>query len=283
MQIFFQNFNLAISHSLNLPYTQLIAGVIFALIISILSFRLKFLTLNGSLTQFILGSLIFGLGGLKWSVPIIVFFFLSSILSKLRRRLNPNVETYFEKSGTRDMFQVLANGGIGGILIIMSRFYHSELLYEVYVSYLAAFCADTWATELGTIKKMKTVNILNFKPVEQGVSGGVSITGMMGTVLGAFIIPLSSLSWISKNIFIFLLIVTVAGIIGSLVDSMLGALVQAQFKCDICGKITEKKFHCNQNSKLVHGTYWINNDIVNFTAGTIGGLFFILLRDLLKI
>ncbi len=262
---------------------QIFIGILLAFFISIFSFRLKFLTLSGSVTQFILGSLIFGLGGLKWAVPILAFFILSSLLSKLRKKKNPDVETYFEKTGTRDMFQVLANGGIGGVLIIINQFHHSELLYAVYVSSLAAFCADTWATEIGTLKKMKTVSILNFKPVEQGVSGGISVNGFIGTVLGAFIIPLSSLSWVSKNIFIFMLIVTLAGIIGSVADSILGALVQAQYKCKICGKITEKRFHCNRFSVLTKGVKWINNDVVNFAAGITGGLFVIFFKELLKI
>ncbi len=263
--------------------TQIIAGIILALFISILSYRLKFLTLSGSTGQFILGSIIFGLGGLKWAVPILVFFFLSSILSKIRKKKNPGVETYFEKTGTRDVFQVLANGGIGGALIIINQFHHSELLYTFYVSSLAVFCADTWATEIGTYKKTKTVSVLNFKPVEQGVSGGISVNGIIGTILGAFIIPLSSLCWVTKNIFIFMLIVTVAGVIGSVADSFLGALVQAQYKCKICGKITEKRFHCSSFSSLIRGISWINNDAVNFIAGITGGLFVIFIKSYFKI
>ncbi len=262
---------------------QIITGIILAFLISIFSYRLKFLTFSGSFAQFVLGSLIFGLGGLKWAVPILVFFILSSLLSKLRKKKNPGVETYFEKTGTRDVFQVLANGGIGGILIIINQIYPSELLYVVYVSSLAVFCADTWATEIGTLKKVKTVNIINFKSIEQGVSGGISIYGFIGTILGAFIIPLSSLSWVSKNIFVFMLIVTVAGVIGSVADSILGALVQAQYKCSICGKITEKRFHCNRHSFLIKGISWFNNDIVNFTAGLAGGLFVIFFKDFFKI
>ncbi len=283
MQIFLNCFILILNPKLSPPVFQLIAGVILSLIISLISYRLKYLTLNGSIAQFFLGSLLFGLGGLKWSVPIIVFFFLSSIISKIRRKYNPGVDSFFEKTGTRDIYQVLANGGIAGLLIIVYQFYSSELLYAVYVSSLAVFCSDTWATEIGTMRKAKTVSVINFKTVDQGVSGGISLAGMFGSLLGAFIIPLSSLSWISKNIFTFMLVVTVAGIIGSLVDSILGALVQAQFKCIICGKITEKKFHCNQNSRLTNGIIWINNDAVNLLAGISGGLFYILLNYLLKI
>ena len=252
--------------------------IIIALIISVISFRAKLLTMEGNIAQFILAALIFGLGGIKWSVPILTFFFLSSILSKIRKNKNADVEKFFEKSGQRDHWQVIANGGIGGILVIINFLHSSELLYMIYVSSIAAVCADTWATEIGTLKKTKTFNILNLKTVEQGSSGGISFVGTMGSVLGAFIIPVSSVSFLGKNYFYWILAVTVSGLLGSLTDSVLGASLQAQFYCSICGKITEHKIHCGKTSSLKKGFYRINNDVVNFITSCAGGAFIVVLK-----
>jgi uncharacterized protein (TIGR00297 family) len=252
-----------------------------AFIISVISYYVKFLTKSGSLATFVLASLIFSFGGLKWSVPILSFFILSSLLSKIRKKQNTKVETYFEKSGTRDHWQVIANGGLGGLLVILNLFYPSELFFFIYVSSLAAVCADTWATEIGTMRRTKTYNILNFKPVEQGVSGGISLIGTLGGLAGTFIIALSAVPWVKFNLINYFLFIVLAGIIGSIFDSFLGATIQAQFECGICGKVTERIVHCNKNTSLVRGFNWLNNDIVNLIAGLSGGIFIIFFKDLL--
>jgi uncharacterized protein (TIGR00297 family) len=252
-----------------------------ALLISVISYYVKFLTKGGSLATFILASLIFSFGGLKWSIPILSFFILSSLLSKIRKNQNEKVETYFEKSGTRDHWQVIANGGLGGLLVILNLYYPSELFFFVYVSSLASVCADTWATEIGTIHKTKTYNILNFNPVEQGTSGGISLIGTLGGLAGAFMIALSAVPWVKFNLINYFLFVVLAGIIGSFFDSFVGATIQAQFECRICGKITERIVHCNKNTLRVRGYSWLNNDIVNLFAGLSGGIFILFFKDLL--
>jgi len=258
-------------------------GYALALIAAIISNRVKFLTISGSIAQFFLAGMIFGLGGIKWTVPILTFFLTSSILSKIRKRKNILAENYFEKSDERDYLQVLANGGIGGVLIIIAQFYRPELLFSIYVSSISAVCADTWATEIGNINKQVTVNILSFRKVGQGTSGGISILGTTSAVIGAVIIPLSSLSWASSNLVYFIVFTSTSGFLGNLADSILGASFQAQFKCDICNKITEKKKHCGKMATIKKGYSWINNDFVNFAASISGCIFYILFNVLLKV
>jgi uncharacterized protein (TIGR00297 family) len=256
--------------------------IIISLIISLISFKAKFLNTGGCIAQFILADLIFGFGGIKWSIPIVTFFFLSSILSHIRKNKNIEVEKYFEKTGRRDHWQVIANGGIGGILVVLNFYYNSELLFLVYVSCISAVCADTWATEIGTLKKVKTVNILNFKTVEQGSSGGISLTGMAGTLLSAFIIPVTSVCFIGENKFYWVFLITIAGLLGSLTDSILGASIQAQYFCNNCGKVTEHKYHCSSKTLLKKGFYRVNNDVVNFITSCAGGIYLIFLQSVYR-
>ncbi len=257
-------------------------GSAIALVIVVISYYVRFLTLSGSTATFLLASFIFGFGGLKWSIPIMAFFILSSILSKIRKKVNDDVEKYFEKSGVRDHWQVVANGGIGGVLVILNLIYPSELFYFIYVSSLAAVCADTWATEIGTMYKTKTYNILTFKLIDQGVSGGISLVGTLGGMLGAMIIAFSGLYWIEINNIYFVLFIIISGVSGSIFDSILGATIQAQFECEICGKLTEKEFHCNKITTHKRGFNWLNNDFVNLLAGIGGGIFILLFKELLS-
>lgn len=261
---------------------NLIPGFFCAAVIAFLSYKVRFLTLGGSIATLILAGIIFGLGGLKWSIPILTFFILSSILSKLRKSRNEEVEKYFEKSGVRDHMQVIANGGLGGILVIANTLHNDEFFFIVYLATLSAVCADTWATEIGTWKKTATYNILNFKPVEQGISGGISVVGTIGALLGSCAIAASGFYWNSMPVMEYVLLIILSGLFGSLFDSFLGATIQAQNVCLVCSKITEKKFHCGTEAWHHHGSKWVNNDTVNFLAGTAGGLAVILFRAMTK-
>jgi uncharacterized protein (TIGR00297 family) len=262
--------------------SNFLLGMLIALVIAVLSYRVKFLTKSGTVATFLLAGLIFGLGGIKWSVPILTFFILSSILSKLRKKKNEEVELFFEKSGVRDHLQVIANGGLGGVLVIINAFYPNELFYLIYLSSLSAVCADTWATEIGTWKRTATYNILNMKPVEQGLSGGISAVGTIGATMGAFAISLSGIFWNRLPVVSYLILIIFAGIMGSFFDSFLGATLQSQNRCNVCSKITERGIHCGKEADYHRGLKWMNNDTVNFLSGIAGAAVILILINFLK-
>ncbi len=249
-------------------------AVVFASVVSFFSYFLKFLSKSGAFTTFILAFVIFAFGSWKWTIPIITFFILSSLLSRIKDKKNNNENLTTEKNSVRDCVQVLANGSTGGILVIINQFIRSELLFIMYASSIAAVCSDTWATEIGNLFKSKTYNILNFKSVDPGISGGISFIGTLAAVAGALVIGFVTVIWIDMNQLSFLLLITLSGFLGSIVDSYLGASVQVQYECENCGKITEQKMHCGSLTKKVKGFNWINNDTVNFAASLSGILFF---------
>jgi uncharacterized protein (TIGR00297 family) len=251
-----------ISFSIN----QFIFGFILAFLISVFSLKMNFLTISGSIATFILAFLIFSFGGWKWTVPILFFFIFSSLLSKIREKKNPSVNNYFEKSSSRDLIQVFANGGVGGILVIINFLIPNFVWYFAYAGIVASACADTWGTEIGTMRRNKTYDILKLKPVEQGSSGGVSFSGFAGSLAGALFISLISVLWIDNNQ------ITFAGFAAGVFDSLLGASLQIQYRCAECERIIDKKIHCEKKAFKYRGISFINNDFVNLTAGIFGGL-----------
>ncbi len=248
---------------------QFLFAFLLAFLISVVSYKLRFLSLNGSVGTFVLAVVIFGVGGWKWTVPILTFFVLSSLISKVGKERRKKFDLIFEKSSTRDIYQVFANGGIAGVVALIYHFYPSEIFYYTYLATISSATFDTWATEVGTLFLSKPRLITNLKLVEPGTSGGVSVKGTLGGIIGSIAIFASATFWIKWE-FVKFLIVLVAGLIGSFVDSFLGATIQAQYRCKVCGKTTEKKFHCDGFAELIRGKRWLNNDFVNFVCTTSG-------------
>ncbi len=256
----------------NMLHFQMYIGVLFGALVAYISFKAKFLKKSGALTTFILASIIFGFGAWAWTAPILTFFILSSLLSKISKSEH---EQIIEKGSQRDYLQVLANGGIPGFLMIIYIFFPKPEIYYFYLGALAAAMADTWATEIGMLIGQRPRLISNFKPVPSGTSGGITWGGSLGALIGALILGISGIKFISNdyhfNPFTILLIVTMSGFLGSLVDSLLGATVQVKYQCEICNKITENKDHCfTESTNVITGIEWITNDMVNFFNTIVG-------------
>lgn len=265
---------------------RFVVGMGLAAVMAVVSFRLRFLNGGGSVALFLLGTLVFGAGGWVFAVPILAFFLVSSVLSKMGKKRKDKLETVFEKGSRRDVGQVLANGGIAGLMLIFWYFTQNNFFYVLYIAALAAVTADTWATEIGVMARGNPRSILTFKPVAMGASGGVSALGTAGALLGSLLLVV--IGWLcsphaSPRAFGVResIIVLFAGLIASLVDSLLGATVQAQFQCPACGKITEKRVHCSdRRTAFVQGFLWINNDVVNGLCA-VAGVLLVLLVDAL--
>lgn len=260
---------------------QLFLGIILGAIVAFFSYRAKFLSVSGSVAAFLLATVIFGFGGWKWTIPILIFFILSSLLSKLGKLKNDDL---FEKGSQRDHVQVLANGGIAGILMIMEIFHPSTFNYLAYLGSLAAATADTWATEIGMRWGRQPRLISTLKSVPPGSSGGVTLAGFSGAFLGSLILVFSGMLFIQSpahlSEWLLLLLLAGSGFLASLVDSLLGATLQAQFQCKVCHKHTEKKIHCeDKKTILVSGIPWFNNDVVNFCNTIAGALFAVLITQ----
>jgi Raf kinase inhibitor-like YbhB/YbcL family protein len=183
----------------------------------------------------------------------------------------------YSKGSRRDAAQVLANGGIAGIFVLFHVVYPLQgWPWLGAAAALAAANADTWATELGVLSSKPPRLITTGKPVEYGDSGAVSTAGLLAATGGSLLIAalaaafdpfgVMNSTWASGAVAIILM--TLAGFAGSLVDSWLGATRQAIFYCPVCRKETERHpLHtCGTPTTLLRGWSWLNNDWVNLAC-----------------
>ncbi|NTW51808.1 MAG: DUF92 domain-containing protein [Chlorobiaceae bacterium] len=258
-------------------------GGLFALAVALFSIKVKFLNNSGATATFLLGSTIFGIGGLDWTVPLLTFYFLSSILSKLGHKRKAKFDLVFEKGSQRDAGQVYANGGVAWIMMVIYSLTADPNIFFAYLGTLAAVQADTWATEIGTMwPNPKAILVTTFKPVPVGTSGGVSIPGTSASFLGSLLIcssaVLLNVKWIGTvGIVPSLLIIGIAGLFSSLVDSFFGATVQAQYFDPIREKVTERTHSIAPDgskvlNELIKGYHFVNNDMVNTLCAISGSV-----------
>jgi uncharacterized protein (TIGR00297 family) len=243
-------------------FIMIVIGTILAALVAVGSWKIKFLDPGGASLAFLMGSIIFGFGGWSFTFPILGFFILSSLLSKIGKSKKRQIEVSYQKTGIRDFQQALANGGVAMTIVLIVFFSGNESLYLVYLVSIAAATADTWGTELGIFSKSKPVLITNFKSVEPGTSGGITLMGSTAAVAGSMLIILIGSIYYELSFaqFIFL---GLLGFTGSIVDSLLGATIQGQYICKACAKRTESKFHCNKEAKIIQGYRLVDNDFVN--------------------
>jgi uncharacterized protein (TIGR00297 family) len=218
---------------------------------------------------------------------------------------------------TRGTGQVLACSVIATLLSVIHAMYHgieqpinythsfhSSALTCGIISHHATCLADTLASELGilTTTSLPVLITQPWRTVPPGTNGGVTITGLVWSAVGGGIIGLSTIlldivAGIHNNnnininlnhllhyqikVFLF---GTICGLVGSILDSILGATVQQSYY-DVENKLTYQKDDTNKpnSAKLISGINVLTNEQVNIVSVTmatvlggwvIGPLFF---------
>jgi uncharacterized protein (TIGR00297 family) len=254
---------------------QLIIGFLLAIIIAYLAYRARSLNRSGAYAALLVGTVIFGLGGWDWAIPLLTFFITSSALSRAFKNRKREANEKYAKGGQRDAGQVFGNGGIATLFAALHVFFpEATWPWLGFAASLAAVNADTWATELGILNPTSPRLITDLrKAVEKGTSGGVSLVGTLASLAGAGLIGLEAalLGPAGAN-WMFFELVTVAGLLGALFDSLLGATVQAIYYCPTCQKETERHptHSCGTGTTQIRGWKWLDNDRVNFACGAFG-------------
>jgi uncharacterized protein (TIGR00297 family) len=245
---------------------QALIGVVFAAAVALIALRLRALTSGGAVAAFIIGACVFGAGGWAYAAVLFAFFIPSTILSRIGRARKRELVD-IGKHGARDAWQVVANGGVAALCAVLAAATHAQPVAAAFAGAFAAASADTWGTEIGTLSRTPPLSILTFRQVKAGRSGGVTLLGSAATICGALCVAFVASAVRLAPFWS----VAAGGIAGALLDSVLGASLQALRWCPACACECETRRHrCGTPTLLRRGAAWLENDGVNFAA-TLGG------------
>ncbi|MBC8164044.1 MAG: DUF92 domain-containing protein [Roseiflexaceae bacterium] len=260
---------------INVP--RLVAGLLVSTLIGYIAYRRHSLTRSGWLGAIITGSATFGFGGWAWGSTLIAFFISSSLLSRYKQQQKQQIAgEKFEKGGERDLWQALANGGIGAALAFLYGFVGADAILAMFAGVMATVTADTWATELGVLSRTQPRLITTLQPAAPGTSGAVTLLGLLASLAGSLFIGLCLLlGWrLEYGVWAVWLLAAagLGGLAGSLFDSLLGATIQAMYRNDQGDQTERGQGRDGQPYDHMAGWRWVNNDTVNLVSSFLGGI-----------
>lgn len=262
---------------------RIVGGIgISALIGSLARWR-GMLTTGGVVGSMLIGTIVFSVGGLAWSLVVVTFFVSSSLLSRISSERKRRVAAdKFSKPGARDFYQTMANGGVGTLATLAYGISprRPAWLQAAFVGAFATATSDTWATEIGTLARSQPRLITTGKLVPPGASGGMTWLGTTAALAGGLTLGLtaalasgglskskapSSAGLIAAGLS--------GGLCGAIVDSLLGATVQRVYYCPVCASETERTIHlCGTRTTPLRGWGWMDNDTVNLLSTASGAV-----------
>ncbi|MFX1368226.1 MAG: DUF92 domain-containing protein [Promethearchaeota archaeon] len=271
-----------------------VSGLLVMGVVGVLAHKAHFVDISGLVSAFAVGFTVWYTGGPP-AFSILLFFFLSSgVATKFKYKAKAKDGLAQEGKGRRSYRNVLASGFIPMIFSIgwfIAREYPALgipafWMFGGFVGAAATTAADTLASEIGVFSKSKPRLITNLRrKVPRGTIGAVSLLGevmaavaglAIGTIAVVFALISSGTGWgsvpvsnLAELLFIIPLAVLTA-FIGCNLDSLIGAVAQNRFVCEICGAITDKEFHCEYETKYVGGFKRFTNVHVNLGSSTLG-------------
>ncbi|XP_030303724.1 transmembrane protein 19 isoform X1 [Calypte anna] len=264
-------------------------SVFVPLIIATQGLRKKSLDHSGALGGLVVG-FILTIANYSFFTSLFVFFVTSSKLTKWKKDLKRQIDSEYKEGGQRNWVQVFCNGGVptevavlymiengpGEIPIDFSKQYTASWMCLSLLGALACSAGDTWASEIGSVmSKSKPRLITTWEKVPVGTNGGITLVGLLSSLLGGMAVGIAY--FITQLIFVsdleisapqwpLIVFGAAAGLLGSIVDSYLGATMQYSGFDENIGMVVN---HQTKDSKHISGKPILDNNAVNLFSSVI--------------
>lgn len=190
------------------------------------AFAARAIDFSGLVAGVLLGTVIYAFLGLRGFLVLAAFLVLGAASTRLGWAAKAALRLAQEAGGRRSARHAVANAGVPATLAVFAATTPwAQALQAGFVAAFASAASDTLESELGQLWGRRTVLVTTFEPVPRGSDGAVSLEGTLAGVAGAA--ALAVLGWALG----FygpggIVIVTLAGFLGSVADSLLGAALE---------------------------------------------------------
>lgn len=273
--------------------TRWMVSCFIPILVAVYGYKRKSVNLGGAIFGFMV-AFVLTLSNYGFLAALFTFFITSSKATKVRPHLKRKIEADFKEDGQRNWVQVMCNSGMATQLALLYlldvgaserpidfiKDYRASWLSIGVLGVFACCNGDTWASELGTVFATSDPFLVSsWKRVPKGTNGGVSFIGTVFSTIGGLLVGFSQYCAIycfsDRVLWAYappqwpmIFFGALAGLLGSLIDSVLGATLQYS-GLDENGRIVN---HSSQAVKHISGRNILDNHSVNLISTVIMGL-----------
>jgi len=203
-------------------------GLMLNAVIAFLAQRAGSIDMPGALSAIVIGTAITAGSGLRGFALMLVFFVVGSAVTRAGYAIKLARGIAQERGGARGWRNAWANGGVPALLGLLAGAAsgeHAALLLAAYAASVATAAADTCSSELGKAYGRRTFMLTTLRPVVPGTEGAVSLEGTLGGLAGAAAVASVGLA-LGLYGGTTAALVTVAGLLGSLAESVIGSVAE---------------------------------------------------------
>jgi uncharacterized protein (TIGR00297 family) len=262
-----------------------LTAIVICTMMALRAVQKKSLSPSGALVGWVCGVLIVASTGYR-GLLLFYFYQIGSWCTKYNLHVKSQHDGTLVQNANRGIVQVLCVSFIATMLSL----YHAMVLgmeqpivYHVYphhtsitlaiIAHHATGLADTMASELGILvdkRQTTTFLITTGKAVPPGTNGGITIMGCIWSCIGGLLIGILTIltdcflssahvsSMVPNYAIPVILYSTIIGLIGSLLDSLIGATCQATYY----DPIAQKVYHANSSNKPKTAQHLTGSDVL---------------------
>ncbi|MEM2918933.1 MAG: DUF92 domain-containing protein [Candidatus Altiarchaeota archaeon] len=198
-----------------------IVVIFLATFILIYAYIKKKIDLSAVFASTIIGLIVVFTIEISYLLLMISFFILGNLATIYKQKIK---ESEGVSEGVRTFKNVFGNGAAATIFSIFYYITKAQIFQIAFIGAMATATSDTFATEIGQAHEKNPKLITNLKKVKVGTPGAISLQGIFAAIIGSFLISL--ISFIFSNEKSFLMYGTLSGIIGCMIDSLIGATIE---------------------------------------------------------
>lgn len=195
----------------------------------VMAYSFRFLTVSGAIAAFVIAAVVGSATSFWWMFAFLIFpamGFLATLdymNDKKARGLQEG------QHGERTALNIV---GVGLAPMIVALVYAladgraDDPLKIAFISAVAVAVADTIASEIGVADKSGTWMITTGERIEPGPNGGVSRLGLASSMISALVYSALAFVFIYWDFSWLFVIPAVAGMLGNILDSVMGATLE---------------------------------------------------------